>query len=73
MDQNSFEFFEDEEDELKINLIEVQRNILNALLTMKDGGQSEDEEGEEELELWDGSRIDKKMLTFKVLLMDQSA
>ena len=64
----NFEFFDDdEEDSSKIDLISIQRAILRNMLRLN---PFEDDEEETEVEVAGGSTIDKRILTFKVLVLD---
>jgi len=67
---NSFEFFEDEEEESRIDLIETQKSIFTQIFNLVH--ESNDEE-EQDVEVGDGQKIDKRMLAFKVLVYDQQA
>lgn len=66
---NSFEFFEDEEEDQKIDLIEIQKAMFTRILNL---GNTQDTSDDDELdvEVGDGQRIDKRVLSFKVLVYD---
>jgi hypothetical protein len=64
----NFEFFEDDEDHTShIDLVEVQKGILSNMLTLV---PPDDDEEDQEVAVGDGYHIDKKILTFKVLVYD---
>eukprot|EP00347_Sterkiella_histriomuscorum_P002792 403366783 len=81
MDQhNSFEFFEDDdEDHQKMDLIEIQRQSFSHIFNLglshdtNHGHRSTGDDDEMEIEVGDGLRLDKRILTFKVLIYDQQA
>ncbi|CDW72057.1 sec1 family protein [Stylonychia lemnae] len=73
MDQhNSFEFFEDEDEDHRIDLLETQKKIFQSIFNLTSNADlSEDDELE--IELSNGLRMDKRILTFKVLVFDNIA
>ncbi len=74
MDQHSFEFFEDEDDDSKLDLIEIQRKIIMNILNLGLSSTETTDEDEQDIEIGgDGIRIDKRIMTFKVLILDQQA
>jgi hypothetical protein len=67
----NFEFFDDdEEDSLRIDLAATQRGILQSMLRLN---PYEEDEEETEVEVAGGHNIDKRILTFKVLVLDSTA
>lgn len=80
MDQhNSFEFFEDDDDDhQKIDLIEIQKQSFTHIFNLglpsgiESHSHSHDDE-DNEVEIGDGLRMDKRILAFKVLVYDQQA
>ena len=69
-----FEFFEDEEDlSSRVDLGDVQRHILTNMLALAGAASADDEEEESEVAVGDGYRLDRKILTFKVLVYDATA
>ena len=73
MDQNHFEFFEDDEDSdnQALDLLTLQHRLLTNLLTLTKPSSEEDDESD--INVGDGQTLPKAQLTFKVLIMDQTA
>ncbi len=67
---NSFEFFEDEEDNTRIDLIEIQKSIFQRIFDLTHSENHNDDE-ETDVEVGDGQKLDKRILAFKVLVYDQ--
>ena len=74
---NSFEFFEDDEEDSagsRLDLIEVQRKIFADIFSLGVSPSDSTDDEDNQVEIGgDGSTLDKRILTFKVLVFDQQA
>ena len=70
--RDNFEFFDDDDEDLhnRFDLIQVQRRLIHEMLNLN---PHEDDEEQLEVEVGNGQSIDKRILTFKVLILDQEA
>ena len=72
--KRTYEFFDEDEDETqRLDLIDIQKRILTSLLNLRGSGESEEDDEDTEVSVGDGQTMDKKALTFKVLVFDQVA
>jgi len=72
--KRAYEFFDEDDDEApKIDLVEIQRSILINLLSLKGHSVIDEDEEETEVSVGDGQSLDRKALTFKLLVLDQTA